>query len=180
MIASLKEGLILASSNAAVANIAAKLLSVSGLSVKEVVVFGDNCNESVEFLSPSHRSRKFHLFKKEYDASRGNRPKQEELARDFVSWLRLDGDSSVQDIIDHCPHVDADSKRGQHILSKLIGKAKAVLCTLNTAGSSFLRKAVDGKFDTLFLDEAAQVSDEYRNVESFNVPPFAHINAHNI
>jgi hypothetical protein len=160
MIASLKEGLILASSNAAVANIAAKLLSVSGLDVKDVVVFGDNCNESVEFLSPSHRSRKFHLFKKEYDANQGNRSKQEELAKLFVSWLRLDAGSSIQDVVDHCPHINLDSKRGQH-MSKLIRDAKAVLCTLNTAGSSFLRKAIDGKFDTLFLDEAAQVSDQY-------------------
>lgn len=45
----------------------------------------------------------------------------------------------------------------KHALTKLIKGAKAILCTLNTAGSVFLRKTVGDNFDTLFLDEAAQV-----------------------
>lgn len=159
MIASLKEGIVLASSNAAVANIAAKLLSVSRLGVQDVVVFGDNCNESIEFLSPIHRSRRFRQFKKEFDAHQGNASLQEELAKKFRSWLHLDDSNYTQDVIEHCPYIDTDSKRGQHILSKIIGKTKVVLCTLNTAGSNFLQKAVDGRFDTLFLDEAAQCTE---------------------
>jgi hypothetical protein len=156
MVASLKEGIVLASSNAAVANIAVKLLSVSGLSVHDVVVFGDNCDDCVKFLSPAHRSRRYRAFKKEYDENHGDSPKQETLTKAFISWLRLDVSSTMKDVIKHCPLVD-DSKRGQHKLKDIIVKAKAVLCTLNTAGSSFLRRAVEDKFDTLFLDEAAQV-----------------------
>lgn len=155
MVASLKEGIVLASSNAAVANIAAKLLSISGLAVHEVVVFGDNCDNSIEFLSPVHRSKRFHRFKKEYDASDDSKRKQ--LIKEFISWLHLAPSSMIEEVIKHCPHVDTESDRGQKALTNMIKSAKAVMCTLNTAGSSFLRKTVNGRFDTLFLDEAAQV-----------------------
>lgn len=159
MVASLKEGIVLASSNAAVANIAAKLLSISGLAVHEVVVFGDNCNEQIEFLSPIHRSKRFHRFKKEYDANMTDDCKRKRLIKEFISWLHLAPSSTIEEVIKHCPHVDTESNRGQKALTNMIKSAKAVLCTLNTAGSSFLRKTVNGRFDTLFLDEAAQVSD---------------------
>lgn len=80
------------------------------------------------------------------------------LLEGFARWLRLPLDKvSWQAIGAHCPRVD-DTEKGQQAMRKIISKAKVVLCTLNTAGSSFLRKTLCGKFDTLFLDEAAQVS----------------------
>lgn len=149
---------MLASSNAAVANIAVKLMTIAKFSVHEIVVFGDNCNEHVEFLSPIHRSKQYHRFKKEYDTHRNDSGRQADLKREFMSWLHLDSSTSLNDLMKHCPNIDLDSKKGQHFLNSIIASAKVVLCTLNTAGSHFLRKAVDSKFDTLFLDEAAQVS----------------------
>jgi hypothetical protein len=149
--------MVLASSNAAVANIAVKLMTIAKFSVHEIVVFGDNCNE-VEFLSPIHRSKHYHRFKQEYDTYQHDNRRQADLKREFISWLRLDSSTSLNDLMKHCPLIDLDSKKGQRFLNNIIASAKVVLCTLNTAGSHFLRKAVDSKFDTLFLDEAAQVS----------------------
>lgn len=187
MVAALKGGIVLASSNAgksscswsahafcifskwvlsniknnvkAVANVAAKLLSTMALNVHEVVVYGENCDECVEFLSPVHRSRRYRKFRREYDNTEGDSKTQDVLRIEFLKWLHLDPSLSMKDISKYCPNVDADSKRGQHALSSRIASANAVLCTLNTAGSRFLRKAVGLKFDTLFLDEAAQVMD---------------------
>lgn len=149
---------MLASSNAAVANIAVKLMLIAKLTVHEIVIFGDNCNEHVEFLSPIHRSRQYHRFKKEYDTHSHDSGRQADLKREFISWLHLDNSTSINDLMEHCPHIDLDSKKGQHFLTNILASAKVVLCTLNTAGSHFLQKAVNAKFDTLFLDEAAQVS----------------------
>ena len=77
----------------------------------------------------------------------------------FAKWLHLpqpDG-VSIEVIEALCPRVD-DSEKGQRVLCNLLADAKVVLCTLNTAGSTFLRRALGGRFNTLFLDEAAQVS----------------------
>ena len=123
MVASLKQGLVLASSNAAIANIAVKLLSVSKLSVYDIIVYGDNCNESVEFLSPVHRSRRYRRFKKEFAANESNSHKQDELIQDFLSWLHLESTSSKQTDLDqiniHCPMIDMDSNRGQVSMSDI-------------------------------------------------------------
>jgi hypothetical protein len=64
---------------------------------------------------------------------------------------------SYQAIEAHCPRVD-DIGKGHQELRKLLSEAKVVLSTLNVAGSSLLRDALGGKFNTLFIDEAAQVS----------------------
>eukprot|EP00804_Cyclotella_cryptica_P026502 CCRYP_008149-RB/>CCRYP_008149-RB protein AED:0.03 eAED:0.03 QI:2292/1/1/1/0.86/0.83/24/285/2253 len=160
MVASLKGGsMVLASSNAAVANIAMKLMSIAKLSVHEIAIFGDNCNEHVEFLSPIHRSHRYHRFKKEYDIHKNDSGRQADLKREFISWLHLDTSTSLNSLMKHCPHIDLDSRKGQHFLTTIISSAKVVLSTLNTAGSHFLRKAVDSKYDTLFLDEAAQCTE---------------------
>lgn len=125
MMASLKHGgLVLASSNAAVANIAVKLLSVSKLSVRDIIVYGDNCNETVEFLSPVHRSRRYRRFKKHFAASQSNNHTEEELIREFLAWLRLDPTSTNQnemlnEIERHCPMIDAETSRGQVSMSEL-------------------------------------------------------------
>jgi len=74
---------------------------------------------------------------------------------------------SIEVIEALCPQVD-DSEKGQRVLRNLLADAKVVLCTLNTAGSTFLRRALGGRFNTLFLDEAAQVSSALFTVISIN------------
>ena len=185
MVASIGEGIIVAPSNAAVANVAIKVLTSRQFNVQNVVVFGENCDESLQFLSPMHRSRHFLIFREKYLKVQRNMD-PEELLTNFANWLRLDkasllkskrdrdmkdlllfefaqwlrlplDKSSLQAIEAHCPRVD-DSDKGQILLRKIVSRAKVVLCTLNTAGSIFLRKSLGQKFHTLFLDEAAQVS----------------------
>ena len=86
------------------------------------------------------------------------RPTEDLLLKAFALWLHLPTKrASLQDIEAHCPKVD-ESFKGQNVLLRNVSVAQVVLCTLNTSGSSFLRKALYRKFDTLFLDEAAQVS----------------------
>ena len=185
MVASIGEAIVVAPSNAAVANVAVKILTFKIFDPTRVVVFGENCDESIHFLSPIHRSRYYRIFEKDYWKEQGNKEPRALLAN-FADWLRLDkasfirclnkkpladlllegfarwlrlplGNVSLKAIEAHCPRID-DSDKGQKTLRSIISNSDVVLCTLNTAGSTFLRKALDGKFHTLFLDEAAQVS----------------------
>ena len=85
---------------------------------------------------------------------------------------------SIEVIEALCPRVD-DSEKGQRVLRNLLADSKVVLCTLNTAGSTFLRRALGGRFNTLFLDEAAQVSSGFLYTvisinEDDNSPPVVH------
>jgi len=66
MVASIGRGIIVAPSNAAVANVAIKVLTFRQFDVSSVVVFGENCEESVRFLSPIHRSRQFVTLRDKY------------------------------------------------------------------------------------------------------------------
>ena len=178
----------------AVANVAVKILSFAGqFTLQNVIVFGENCEEVVKFLSPLHRSRYFRKFL-DYRKKQGSRNRKE-LLEEFTKWLRLDTAAylkskksvpqlllfgfakwlhlpqpdgvSIEVIEALCPQVD-DSEKGQRVLRNLLADAKVVLCTLNTAGSTFLRRALGGRFNTLFLDEAAQVSSALFTVISIN------------
>lgn len=183
MVASIGKGIVVAPSNAAVANVAIKILTFGQFDVDSVVVFGDNCHESVQFLSPIHRYRHLVKFREKYWKLRG-KSNPNKLLTEFADWLRLDnittfrgteddlkevlllgfaswlrlprGRATYQAIDEHCPRVD-QSLKGQQKLQQTISRANVVLCTLNTAGSTFLRKSLHGKFNTLFLDEASQV-----------------------
>ena len=97
--------LVTAPSNAAVANVASKLVATGGYKEGEIVVYGRNCDPSVLFLSPSQRGE------------------------------ALKNQSELQ----------------------LLSSAKVVLCTVNAAGSSFLRRARG--IDTVLMDEAGQVTE---------------------
>ena len=205
MVASIGEAIVVAPSNAAVANVAVKILSFAGqFSLQNLILFGENCDESVRFLSPLHRSRYFRKFL-DYRKKQGSR-KRKELLEEFTKWLRLDTAAylkskksvpqlllfgfakwlhlpqpdgvSIEVIEALCPRVD-DSEKGQRVLRNLLADSKVVLCTLNTAGSTFLRRALGGRFNTLFLDEAAQVSFAplYTVIsinEDANSPPVVH------
>ena len=157
MVASIGRGIIVAPSNAAVANVAIKVLTFRQFDVRSVVVFGENCEESVRFLSPIHRSRQFVTFRDKYWKVRGVKDRKE-LLSDFADWLQLDKAkllkierpmedlllkafalwlhlptkrASLQDIEAHCPKVD-ESFKGQNVLLRNVSEAQVVLCTLNT------------------------------------------------
>lgn len=196
MIAQIGGGIILAPSNAAVANVALKVLTLKQFDCKDIVVFGENCHESIQFLSPIHRSRYFATFREKYwkqcskkidldvflsdfstwlrldkgklirvkvDRKDSYSPVQRRLLIGFASWLRVNNVTSqgdkvtFEDLEVRCSKVNSDNVKGQQLLHKIISGAKVVLCTLNTAGSHVLRKS--SKFETLFLDEAAQCPD---------------------
>lgn len=196
MIAQIGGGIILAPSNAAVANVALKVLTLKQFDCKDIVVFGENCHESIQFLSPIHRSRYFATFREKYWKQCSKKIDLDVFLSDFSTWLRLDkgklvrmkvdpkdsyslvkrrlligfaswlrvnnvtsqGDKvTFEDLEARCPKVNSDNVKGQQLLHKIISGAKVVLCTLNTAGSHVLRKS--SKFETLFLDEAAQCPD---------------------
>ena len=94
-------------------------------------------------------------------------------ATGFASWLRFPlGKHTFQAIETHCPRID-DSYKGQLAVHRIMSTSKVVLCTLNTAGSSFLRKSVGNKFTTMFLDEAAQVGQILFDVWCFGSSSFA-------
>lgn len=149
------EGKIVVSapSNAATANIALKLFRSSRYSVDDICIFGSNCNESVHFLNPVIRREKFILFQKQYD-DRNDEEGRNQLIRRFAAWLHLDESEGDGDLIYNrvaalCL-VDGDI---------LLREAKAVFCTLNSAGSGYLRFAVGLERGTLFLDEAGQCTE---------------------
>lgn len=67
--------------------------------------------------------------------------------RDFAKWLRLQqpDTSSLEEINSIC--MDSDER-------KAVASAKVVLSTLNSAGSSLLKKAAQSRFKLAILDEA--------------------------
>ena len=155
MISAVGRGIIVvAPSNAAVANLGLKLVSTEGFNISTVCVYGDNCDKSVSFLNPVHRGQRFQTFLKSYKTLKDDDEKKQKL-RDFASWLRMDPDKAMLDeICVQCPYIGE-----QKSLASLISSASVVLCTLNLAGLSALRKATQHKFHTLLFDEATQASE---------------------
>lgn len=67
--------LVTAPSNAAVANIALKLWSSTSrdnYSFEDILVFGENCDKTVHFLSPRHRGVRFSMLHKEPEGAMGS------------------------------------------------------------------------------------------------------------
>jgi hypothetical protein len=174
-----KESVIVAApSNAAVANIALKLFATGRVPFGRMVVFGENCDESVRFLQPKFRSVKYSQFREKYDdllcSKDGKEPstRQKEMANkllwEFAIWLKLDvdeSDLSLKDIVKQCPSLPLDehgslSSSGRLILNQILANADVVFCTLNSAGSFSLRSALKGEnFHTLMLDEGGQCTE---------------------
>jgi len=181
--------IVVAPSNAAVANVALKLYETGLVPFCRMIVFGNNCHESVHFLSPIHRSRKYTQFQEAHDkqlhASPGEEPtprqiaKAKKLLNDVVAWLHLpekteNGKAWTNiDVQAQCPVLPmiedgSLTKTGQAILSGLLYKADVVFSTLNSAGSFTLQSAMykDGTKDcdkrpteTLMLDEGGQCTE---------------------
>ena len=134
---------VAAPSNAAVANVALGIFRTGCFRRDEIVIWGDGCDESVRFLNPRYRYDRFLSFQKRYSEC-DERTKSKEL-QSFAAWLQLDKCSTIKDINEVC-QFSADP----------FASARVVLCTLNSAGSHFLRKSVQDRFELFVLDEAGQ------------------------
>ena len=148
--------IVTAPSNAAVANVALKLFATNDYSHRDVCVFGENCHESVRFLSPLHRGQQHYEFQKKVDSAQLDEEK-EKLRRTFAYWLHTDPDTStIESMAMNCPYIDMENVSGRRFFKREISSCKVIFCTLNVAGSSFLRGALRGCFHTLLLDEGGQ------------------------
>lgn len=158
MIQAVGEGIIVtAPSNAAVANVALKVHSSSYYDLTRIVVFGQNCDESVRFLNPLHRSDSFYKFMKSYNELTDINAKDMKR-KEFAHWLKLDPsqDSDISDLAQLCPFIDLEGPSGRKLYAAKLRSASVLFCTLNSAGSNILRNAVHGAFATFILDEAGQ------------------------
>ena len=146
--------LVLAPSNAAVANVALRLVrEKEQFGRHNVVVWGDGCDKSVRFLNPRLRWSEFTKFLKAYEREEDAAEQRLKLS-DFTARVLNDTQQlSLREVKSLCS--DEDGYRS-------VAEARVVLCTLNTAGSRALRKAVRNlkhKFGLAILDEASQCSE---------------------
>lgn len=165
--------LVTAPSNAAVANIALKLYETGKVSFPDLVVDGPGCHESVQFLEPSIRSRRYMTFLEKrasaletvhgIHVTLNQLQHAQRLLEEFALWLHLDKeDWTLSKISENCPTIPMNEKgsityRGRRVLNRIIGNASIVLCTLNHIGAYGFQNAlaVSG-CDTLMLDEGGQ------------------------
>jgi AAA domain/Uncharacterized conserved protein (DUF2075) len=148
---------VTAPSNAAVANIALKLWSSSrGIhSFEDILVFGENCDKTVHFLSPRHRGVKFSMLHKELDGAMGLAERDKKW-REFLAWMKLDEDDdrTMADLSYLCPYVDTSTAEGRTYFSGLVSRSRVVFSTLNSAGSLVLRNNFPASI--ILLDEGGQ------------------------
>eukprot|EP00977_Amphora_coffeiformis_P013898 scaffold3784_cov174-Amphora_coffeaeformis.AAC.3 len=137
--------IVTAPSNAAVANVALALFRSNYFRREEIVVWGDGCDESVRFLNPRSRYDRYQSFRKFYDESDDEESKAQKLFS-LASWLKLNRSQANVEVISGICQLQVDP----------FASAKVLLCTLNTSGSSLLRKSARFRFDLLILDEAGQ------------------------
>ena len=110
----------------------------------EIVVWGENCDESVQYLNPVLRHKR-------YDAAKEGSDK-DAIVRDLAQSLKLEGATNGKSVV---IYNDSDGKRA-------VAAGKVILCTLNTAGSQSLRKALAAAKDRpelCILDEAGQSTE---------------------
>lgn len=140
--------IVVAPSNAATANVALKLFKSSKFHITDICVYGQNCDESVNFLNPKKQKEKFSEFSEKYHDT-DDETEKESLVRGFSKWLHLCPETtSIHDIYELCGGSE------EHRLSE----AQVVFSTLNSSGSEWLRR-YSGDRNTLFLDEAGQCSE---------------------
>jgi AAA domain len=161
--------LVTAPSNAAVANIALKLWTSTGgiYSFEDIVVFGENCDKTVHFLSPRHRGVKLSLLHKELEGIAGS-AERDKKRREFLSWLKLndDDDRTMADLSYLCPYINTSTIEGRNYYARLIHKSSIVFSTLNSAGSVGLRNNFPAKI--ILLDEGGQCPEaEYHILTTY-------------
>jgi superfamily I DNA and/or RNA helicase len=142
-----KNCVVSAPSNAAVANLALMLFRTKQFRIHEILVWGDGCDDSVQFLNAEIRSKKYKGLCRNY-ASADDEDEKAKKLRDFYVWLHQDvtETTSLEDLGRLC----------QHNNRAPLESVRFFFCTLNTAGARPLRKAAKGRFDLLILDEAGQ------------------------
>ena len=163
MIRNLDGGVIVcAPSNAAVANIALKLIDANaGFDVTNTIVFGGaNCLDSVRFLNPKLRGQDLKT-KQRLRSKTKSETKKEQLRIKFCKWMGLPETTSMSRLQGLCPRHFFDEFGNPQIdirhLNRLIGRAQVVFCTLNSSAAKPLRDNVE--FKTLLLDEAGQCAE---------------------
>lgn len=145
--------LVVAPSNAAVANVALKLFASGRLDIAELAVFGENCDPSVRFLNPLHRGREFRKIMDKI--STVDNSYRQGIKNDYLRWLHLgDKDVTVANLSEICPHIDTETPSGRKMHRTMLANSKVVFCTLNSAGSALLRSAI--RINTIILDEGGQ------------------------
>lgn len=179
MIASIGTGiLVVAPSNAAVANIARKVHETGRFRLDEMSVYGENADPTVHFFHPRIRGDKFAEVALQWEvAAENNAPKQEQLRRGMMAWLQLTDDDDDNDddaandekegdfcftmahMRELCPHFNMGSRGGRSSLAAHLGKSKVVFATLNAAGSPMLTNSLRGSVHTLMLDEGGQTAE---------------------
>lgn len=150
------ELLVTAPSNAAVANLALKVWETGYFELDELLVYGENAEESVHFLNPIRRGEVY--AKLVHGFAEMSESRKEKVRQELVQWLNLDcGDLSIQEIAQFCPIVDRATPQGRKFYGSSIRNAKIVFCTLNSSGASPVRNYANAR--TLFLDEAGQCTE---------------------
>jgi Superfamily I DNA and RNA helicases and helicase subunits len=99
--------IVAAPSNAATASIAMKIFQSSNYSIAGLCVFGGNSDPSVDFLNPTIRREKFHVFSKKYGKLK-TREKRIKALRDFCLWLHLGKEEENFRYIPHGEDLDND------------------------------------------------------------------------
>lgn len=156
--------LVVAPSNAAVANLALKAWMTGLFRLTDLLVYGDNADESVRFLNPIFRGEQYSKTFKGFDAL--DTTSQEIVCRKLSEWLHMDSEFSASELRHFCPFIDRKTTEGRNFYAKLISKANIVFCTLNSSGASVLRNNVAAH--TLLLDEAGQCTEaEFYIASSF-------------
>ena len=179
MISAIGKGMIVtAPSNAAVANLAKKLIESGRFEFPDVCIFGDGCDPSVRFLNPLHRSEEYKkalemcsklddvdIPPDKVNALEAREKEKKSIRQKFARWLHVKDSLSMNELFTLCPDIPLDetgsvSRTGKLKVASLIGSAQVLLCTLNSSGSHFFQDAVLGsRFQTFLLDEGGQCSE---------------------
>lgn len=156
--------LVVAPSNAAVANIAVKVFKTGRFGLHEISVFGSNADPAASFLNPKARGDKYALLERRIKAARGNANKQEKLRREFRRWLHLpeeqDEESSTEQVklAPMCRYYNMETPGGRKAIQAQLRKSKVIFTTLNCAGSKLLVES-GARIRTLMLDEGGQTPE---------------------
>ena len=155
-----KEILVVAPSNAAVANVAIKTFETGLFGWNEISVYGENTDPIAHFLNPKIRGERFVNALLQHETAEGDAKKQDRIRRDLIEWLRLGEeakDTTLAELGQFCPHYNMESRVGRESLCVQLRESKVVFATLNSAGSPMLTRNL--KVNTLMLDEGGQTPE---------------------
>lgn len=139
--------MVCAPSNAAIANIALKLISLPTMHIFDICIYGKNCEKSVQFLNPSLRREQYNILVKQMDIETSE-TQMAVLKANFCRWLRIDVNSPFEVVRSICASSD----------EFYYSSCKTICCTLNSSASPWIRSN-GGERSILFLDEAGQCNE---------------------